>query len=290
MGFLGCLSLAAPLAHPGAEARPLPPTLRSAPPGQVIPKTGRRELLPGPCLFPFMENCLVGPYVSAAFAVGSTDLSGTSSNSNTYPNIGGGRITVDTNSNHNVNTNSSSLVGADLNFGYDLGGLRAEVSYAYTAGSTNNFTISGTDSYSVRGFGAISTLAASGDASSVPLSRQSLLFNVAVDIPTGSRVIPYIGAGIGVAWLSLGSLNQQTSDLCAPVPGAGNCPAVLNSPAGSSSAMAYQAKAGIAYQINVRTSLFMEAVYDYTSATTVGNINLASFSQASGKWGVRYRF
>lgn len=36
--------------------------------------------------------------------------------------------------------------------------------------------------------------------------------------------------------------------------------------------------------------MFLEAVYDYTGSVTIGNLNLDSFSQYSGKLGVRYRF
>ncbi|MFZ9230101.1 MAG: hypothetical protein ACO231_10010, partial [Prochlorococcaceae cyanobacterium] len=102
-------------------------------------------------------------------------------------------------------------------------------------------------------------------------------------------LIPYFGGGIGAAWVSIGGFNQQTSDWC-QTNVLITCPAILRTTGGTGTALAAQAKAGLSYLINLRTIMFIEAVYDYTGAVTIGNLNLNSFSQYSGKLGVRYRF
>ena len=38
----------------------------------------------GPCFFPFLENCLTGPYFFSSFILSSGNLSGDSSSSNSY--------------------------------------------------------------------------------------------------------------------------------------------------------------------------------------------------------------
>ena len=253
----------------------------------------KRNLKVGPCALPFMENCVVGPYVSAAFSISSNNGIGASASSTTsYTNVDGRGIDVASTSNNTFTTGSSSTAGADFSIGYDLGGIRTELNYAFTTGNTSSTNLfgSGSDTYVVSGV-QNGTFTSNASATIAPLSftRQSLLFNTAIDIPTGSRFIPYLGGGIGAAWLSIGSINQETSDLCDQAV-VGNCPAILRTTGGTGAALAAQAKAGLSYLINLRTIMFLEAVYDYTGAVTIGNLNLNSFSQYSGKLGVRYRF
>ncbi|MFZ9269889.1 MAG: P44/Msp2 family outer membrane protein [Prochlorococcaceae cyanobacterium] len=254
----------------------------------------KRNLKVGPCALPFMENCVVGPYVSAAFSISSNNGIGASASSTTsYTNVGGiPNFNVASTSNNSFTTGSSSTAGADFSVGYDLGGIRTELNYAFTTGSTSSTNLfgSGTDLYVTTGFAnRTDTNNASATISPLSFTRQSLLFNTAIDIPTGTRLIPYFGGGIGAAWLSIGSINQETSDLCVELR-VGTCPAILSTNGGTGAALAAQAKAGLSYLINLRTIMFIEAVYDYTGAVTIGNLNLNSFSQYSGKLGVRYRF
>lgn len=262
-------------------------------PGNTPSKSvkAKRPLKVGPCALPFMENCVVGPYASVAFSLSSNNgITSSASSTTNYSNIGGLGFGVASTSNSTFNLSSSGLAGFDIALGYDLGGIRAELNYSRASGNTNNISISGSmnDTYAVPGF---PTLNSSGSAMASPISysRQSLLLNTAIDLPTGTRFIPYFGGGIGAAWVSVGGINQQTSDLCNEV-GVGTCPALLNTSSGTATALAAQAKAGISYLLNLRTIMFLEAVYDYTGSTTIGNLTLSSFNQYSGKLGVRYRF
>ena len=239
-----------------------------------------------------MENCVVGPYASLAFSIGSNNLNGTSSSNSSYPAVGslfGGAVNLISSSTHLANTSSSSLMGGDLALGYDFGGIRTELSYAYSSGNTNNISVTGTDTYTVTGaINAQFPLNANSTANAINFTRQALLANVALDIPTGYRIYPYFGAGIGAAFVSLGSTSVQTNDLCAGVPV--NCPTTFSLAGGTGSALAVQAKAGIAYMVNLRTSIYMEAVYDYTGNVTISTLSLNAFDQYSGKLGIRFRF
>jgi len=254
----------------------------------------KRNLKVGPCALPFMENCVVGPYVSAAFSNSSINGIGASASSTTsYSNVGGiNNLNIASTSNNTFTTGSISTAGADFSIGYDLGGIRTELNYAFTTGSSSssNLVGSGSDTYVVSGV-VNGTFLSNASATIAPLSftRQSLLINTAIDIPTGTRFIPYFGVGIGAARVSIGSINQETSDLCGQAQ-VGKCPAILRTNGGTGSALAAQTKAGLSYLLNLRTIMFLEAVYDYTGSVTVENLNLDSFSQYSGKLGVRYRF
>ena len=237
-----------------------------------------------------MENCVIGPYTALSFSLASNTFNGSNSSTNSYPGTTN-RNPIDTNSSHLATSSSSGIPGGDFALGYDFGGLRAEISYSITSGSTGTFSISGRDIYtSPRVPGVAVSQNASANNNQASITRQALLLNAALDLPTGTRFIPYFGAGIGASWLSLNSMNEQTSDFCRAAGAFTPCPATFSSSGGTGTALAAQGKAGISYLINLRTIMFLEAVYDYTGSVTIGNLNLNSFSQYSGKLGVRYRF
>jgi opacity protein-like surface antigen len=122
---------------------------------------------------------------------------------------------------------------------------------------------------------------------SLNYSSQRIIVSLAVDIPTGSRLSPYLAGGIGPAWVSIKSSNINAIDPCGP--GRFSCPATFSTTGGTAIALAIQAKAGLAYFISPRSSLFIEAVYDYTSSVSVGNTELDDFGQYSAKFGFRYK-
>ncbi len=239
-----------------------------------------------------MENCVTGPYMSAAFSLSNSSVTGTSSNNNNY-NFSSILATITAASNYQLSTSAPNLAGLDLSAGYDLGGIRTEINYSYTSGSSTTTNLSGTDTYTVtqaRARPPVVTLPIPSNAtiSSMTYTRQALLANAAFDIPTGTRLIPYFGAGLGVAWLTISGFSTVTNDLCQRA--SLSCPATASAQGGTAAALAVQAKTGIAYMIDLRTSAFIEAVYDYTGAVAIGNLNLNSFNQYSGKIGIRYRF
>ena len=251
----------------------------------------------GPCLFAFFENCLTGPYLFNSFILSTGNLRGDSSSNNTYRHDYDGLsypYFYDTTSTHSFDSTSDiSLEGIELGIGYDFGGVRNELSYSTNSGVISNLNITGSDITKVRipaqnCYYDHSRLDAQAYLSSMDVQKKNLLYSIALDIPTGTKFIPYIGSGIGISLLSLESVSVKTTDGCGY--GSGDCDATFESGSGVGSTLIYQLKAGLAYQINVRSTLFIEALNDYTNSVKVGNITLNGFTQSSGKLGLRYRF
>ncbi len=247
----------------------------------------KREFKPGPCAFSFMENCITGPYLSASFAVGSSEASGSSDSTENY--------TFNEDINLTVNNSFASTIsndfsyGPDLGIGYDFGGIRAELSYNYSGVGSSSASISGTSLYTAtndEGDRFQISFPSSTTSDSLNYSSQRIIASLAVDIPTGSRLSPYLAGGIGPAWVSIKSSNINTIDPCQP---STSCPATFSTTGGTAIALALQAKAGLAYFISPRSSLFIEAVYDYTSSVSIGNTELDDFAQYSAKFGFRYK-
>lgn len=254
------------------------------------------RLLPGPCAFAFIENCITGPYVTASFAMGSSEASGTSSNTDNYSLTGGSdTLKIDVTSNYNSKISNDSAYGADIGLGYDLGGLRAELIYNYSRTTSGNASINGENIYSLtvddgdESFRRTIPLTSSTTSNSLHYSSQRIIASLAFDIPTGSRLSPYFSGGIGPAWVSVKSTTLNTLDPCAATT-TFLCPSTFKSSGGTGFALALQAKAGLSYFMTPRTSLFVEAVYDYTSSASAGNIKLNSLGQYSAKFGFRSKF
>jgi len=247
----------------------------------------KREFKQGPCAFPFMENCITGPYLSASFAVGSSEASGSSSSKNEYSFPAKGNIGV--NSTYRIGISNELIYGTDVGLGYDFGGLRAELAYNYSATSSSSGTITGDSLYIVDDGCLRRTFlfASSTKSDSLNYTSQRIIASLAIDIPTGSRLSPYLAGGIGPAWISIKSSNINTIDPC--IPDGLSCPATISTTGGTAIALALQAKAGLAYFISPRSSLFIEAVYDYTSSLGIGNTELDDFAQYSAKFGLRYK-
>lgn len=255
---------------------------------QVNSNTSKNARLPSSCALTFMENCITGPYVTASFAMVTSEASGTSNNTDNYSLTDGSSIIkIDVTSNYNSNISIDSAYGVDIGLGYDLGGLRAELVYNYSHTTSGNASINGSSDYLVKVSRNNFTFpfTSSTASNSFYYSSQRVIASLAFDIPTGSRLAPYFSGGIGPAWVSVKSTTFNTLNPCINFA----CPATFTSSGGTGIALALQAKAGLSYFISPRTSLFVEAVYDYTSSLTAGNINLDSFGQYSAKFGFRYK-
>ena len=121
--------------------------------------------------------------------------------------------------------------------GYQWSQARAELELAYSAYGVNSINPG--------------NIPVSGDG-----SVTSIFLNGYWDIPTGSKLRPYVGAGIGVGFPSASEIKF------AGVP-------VVDS--GSSSALALQAKAGIQYEVTKKGNLFLEAKYQHLGAHSIGS-------------------
>lgn len=119
------------------------------------------------------------------------------------------------------------------------------------------------------------------------MNSYSLLANAYYDFRDSStHWVPYLGAGIGVAWLTSGSttsngslvLNDMTAQTSTAIP------TVANSPSLSGTALAGQVKAGLAYEINAHFAvsaeyrLFMTTCLHASSSTI--NINPGTSNNA----------
>lgn len=130
--------------------------------------------------------------------------------------------------------------------GYQWSQARAELEFAYFNYGINSVKPAGGSSIPTGGEGNL----------------MSLLLNGYWDFPTDSKLRPYVGGGIGVAFPDL-SINS-----------------------GVSSALALQAKTGVQYQVTKKGNVFLEAKYQYTGAHSAGSgANKADYD-SSGTFGL----
>lgn len=158
-----------------------------------------------------------------------------------------------------------------MGVGYDFGASRTELSYGYSQASANQLT--------VNALGRAVNPGVSGN-----ISKNDVLVSAYWDIATGSRWVPYIGAGIGYT-------NLSTPNISA----AGH-----NTSSGNTGNFGYQAKVGVSYVVSRNWDAFLEGVYQgANSSTTVYGTNAAgqgvsadfgSFNSWGAKIGARWRF
>ena len=169
--------------------------------------------------------------------------------------------------------------------GYDFGNkLRAELTYLHDTSSLGSQQYSGSISYA----GGGDIFSGQADVSG-RINRNSILASLYYDIPTKTRWVPYVGAGLGYT-------NVSTSDLVY------NYNVALGSgrraigastvPGGSGSAFGYQAKIGLSYLASRSTDLFVEGNYFGNTSVDLGNggTTFGSFNSFGVKAGFRYRF
>lgn len=128
--------------------------------------------------------------------------------------------------------------------GYDFGPARVEGEVAYR--------LNDVDEYQVNGLG---TFAGDGDVSTL-----SLMANGFWDIETGSPVTPYLGAGIGVAQVSMDDPSVPMDD--------------------DDTVFAYQLAAGVAFDLN--PSLALDLGYRYFATSD------PEFDDAAGTFETEY--
>ncbi|MEB3173587.1 MAG: P44/Msp2 family outer membrane protein, partial [Cyanobacteriota bacterium] len=126
--------------------------------------------------------------------------------------------------------------------GYQFRDFRVELGIGYGGLNGGGGTVSGTDPL--------------GQPVSVPYSADvsgdyvSVLVNAYYDIPTGTKLRPYIGAGIGYVNVSFGDVSFATD--------AGQVEVVTGNSGG---AFGYQGKLGLSYEAIPKGNIFGEVVY-----------------------------
>ena len=168
----------------------------------------------------------------------------------------------------NVSGNYSLNGGFALEtgLGYDFGTVRGELTYLYGNASLNTLSVT--------------ALGTSGTASITDgnVNTNSVLASAYVDIPTGSRWVPYLGGGLGYTNIGWGAFTAR----------ANNVTVGFNS--GSQGVLGYQGKVGVSYLASKTTDLFVEGTYQGTTGFTVDSVNYDPLSSWGARIGARYRF
>jgi len=177
---------------------------------------------------------------------------------------------------------------AEGGVGYDFGNqLRAELTYLFNTTELGNQTYSGT----ITGPGVPGgSDSFSGNADVYGRTyRNSVLASVYYDIPTRSRWVPYVGAGLG--WTNVSTSNLTYNyDVTIRSNGARQTGSDTIS-GGSGNAFGYQAKIGVTYLLSKSTDLFVEGNYQGNTSVDLGTgTTLGSFNSFGVKGGFRYRF
>ena len=169
---------------------------------------------------------------------------------------------VDVTGNYSLNGGFALETG----LGYDFGKVRGELTYVYNNASLNTLTVS--------------ALGSTGTASITNgnVNTNSVLASAYVDIPTGSRWVPYVGGGLGYTNIGWGAFSAR----------ANNVTVGFNS--GNQGVLGYQGKVGISYLASKTTDLFAEGIYQGSTGFTVDSVNYDPLSSWGARIGARYRF
>ncbi len=160
--------------------------------------------------------------------------------------------------------------------------LRTDFSYVYNRYSVTSGTVGGiTDA----GNAFNGTYSAAGS-----INSNSLFGNIYYDLPTKGKFVPYVGAGLG--WTNInvpgGEYGYTVESRGSTYYGNG----VSNS--STFNALGYQAKVGLAYNLNAKNSIYAEAVYQGNTSGTTSNsqglTNLEGINAVAVRGGFRYMF
>jgi len=157
---------------------------------------------------------------------------------------------------------------SERGLGYDFGRLRGELSWVRRQATVDEAG----SSWTVGPFRPI----VSRDSPKV--TSNSGFASLDLDLPVqGTRLIPYVGGGLGFTALQTSSTTIQLRRFSSTFGGSGNLPA-------------YQAKAGLAFRSSPRTDLFAEAVFQGSPARTQGSLERSALINWGLRLGVRWRF
>ncbi|MFM5890771.1 MAG: P44/Msp2 family outer membrane protein, partial [Dolichospermum sp.] len=168
--------------------------------------------------------------------------------------------------NVNVTTDTTFDLSLDSGFqltaagGYQQKNTRAEVEVSFRSPGANKYTAGGNESK------------LTGN-----VSQTTLLVNGYYDIPTKSKLRPYLGAGIGFGLISP-NIKEQGSKI----------------DTSDSTSFAYQGKIGVEYEVVEKGNAFVEFRYvgltGYTSDKNNTRIEFGSFNSPALSFGYRQGF
>jgi len=155
---------------------------------------------------------------------------------------------------------------AEAGLGYDFGLVRTELTYLYNNTSFNDSTrqtyVRNTSNNNSIVFDRKIKFNGSADSN-------SLLLSAYLDIPTGSRFVPYIGGGIGPSQVNVSGFPRKQD---------------------SYNLLGYQAKLGVSYLASCSTDLFVEGTYKGSSASNLDHVDYSGMNNWGARLGARLRF
>jgi opacity protein-like surface antigen len=169
----------------------------------------------------------------------------------------------------------SSGPTAEAGLGYDFGSIRTELSYLYNNFSLND-SIRHVEASKINANRSISLTV--NPLTSQPIQRKkfnanidanSLMTSVYLDIPTGSRFVPYIGGGVGITRMAINDFPKKHENL---------------------QLFGYQAKLGVSYLASCSTDLFAEGAYKASTGNYGNAIDSGTFNSWAARLGARLRF
>ena len=157
---------------------------------------------------------------------------------------------------------------SERGFGYDFGRLRGELSWVRRQATIDDAG----SSWTVGPFRPIVS------RDSPKLSSNSGFASLYLDLPIkGTRLIPYLGGGLGVTALQTSPTTLQLRRFSSTFGGSGKLPAC-------------QVKVGLAYRSSPRTDLFAEAVFQGSPSRSQGSLERSPLINWGLRFGLRLRF
>ena len=152
--------------------------------------------------------------------------------------------------------------------GYDFGRLRGELSWVRRQATIDDAGSSWT----------VGPFRPSVSRDSPKVSSNSGFASLYLDLPvSGTRLIPYLGGGLGFTALQTSPTTIQLRRFSSTFGGSGKLPA-------------YQAKLGLAYRSSPRTDLFAEAVFQGSPSRSQGSLERSPLINWGLRFGLRWRF
>ena len=186
----------------------------------------------------------------------------------------------------------------EAGIGYDFGAVRTELTYVYNNANVDSGNINVNPRLAFNNNSNIYNGNARVNLSGGSVNTNSVMASAYVDIPTGSRFVPYVGGGIGytnVNWSANFDNNVRLLvPALAPVPVTLPLNNALNgrnfSDSGNASLFGYQAKVGVSYVASCTTDVFAEGTYQGATGFEIQNVDYSSLNSWGARAGVRFRF
>lgn len=183
--------------------------------------------------------------------------------------------TTDSNGQFGLNGGLSTEAAIGYKFGNNI---RGELSYIYNRIGVENGTTGGTTTVGDSFSGTYST--------SGSIATNSVFANVYYDFPVKSKFVPYVGIGLGWTGTSVdtGGYGYAVNSNGTSYNGSGTATGI------SLSSLGYQVKAGLSYNYNVTSSLFLEGIYQGSSGASASNPEGLTYISSLNSFGVRAGF